>query len=52
MGHRRKKLMARCKKLLMGVDKPAEYHNPDVLLRSAVAIGIPAEDIVLDYASR
>jgi len=39
-------------KLLMSVDKPAKYHNPEVLRRSAVAMGIPAEDIVLDYASR
>jgi vancomycin permeability regulator SanA len=40
------------RKLLMNVDKPAEYHNPEVLRRSAVAMGIPAEDVVLDYATR
>jgi vancomycin permeability regulator SanA len=39
-------------KLLMSVDKPAEYHNPEVLRRSAVAMGIPAEDVVLDHATQ
>ena len=36
----------------MSGDNPAEYYNPEVMNRSAVAMGLPAEDIVLDYAGR
>ena len=44
--------MARCKKLLMSADKQAEYHNPEVMCRSVVAMGIPDKDIVPDHAGQ
>jgi len=43
----------RVEKLLMSGDNSVEYHNePEAMRQYAIAMGVPAEDIVLDYAGR
>jgi len=46
-------LGGRVEKLLMSGDNSVEYHNePEAMRQYAIAMGVPAEDIVLDYAGR
>jgi SanA protein len=41
------------KKLLLSGDNRFEYYNePEAMRRLAIGLGVPAEDIVLDYAGR
>ncbi len=43
----------RVKKLLMSGDNPsADYDEPTAMKEEAVKLGVPAEDIVLDFAGR
>ena len=43
----------RAEKLLMSGDNSVEYYNePEAMRQYAIAMGVPAEDIVLDYAGR
>ncbi len=43
----------RVKKILMSGDNPNEsYDEPTAMLRTAVSLGVPAENIVLDFAGR
>lgn len=43
----------RVKKLLMSGDNPtAEYDEPTVMKKTAVQLGVPENDIVLDFAGR
>jgi vancomycin permeability regulator SanA len=43
----------RVEKLLMSGDNSVEYYNePEAMRQYAMSMGVPAEDIVLDYAGR
>ncbi|MFW5713219.1 MAG: SanA/YdcF family protein [Brevefilum sp.] len=43
----------RVKKLLMSGDNSTEYYNePGAMMEYAISLGVPEEDIVLDYAGR
>jgi len=46
-------LHGKVEKLLMSGDNSVEYYNePEAMRQYAISLGVPSEDIVLDYAGR